>query len=209
MTAEDTLTARVQEDIVWRIRELTELIRACNEATSVRQEALLRAAVPVMYAHWEGYFVYAANAYLNFVAEKGILISSLKDQFWALTVKRKYRYNQLNSEKSFSRFLLEVKGLSDRNFKKGIFERINGQSNLNSEVLEFCCSGICIDITPYRCMYDFIDKDLIDRRNHIAHGSSLKFPASQISDWRDKVVELMRLTQTQIENAAITGSYRR
>lgn len=209
MTAEYILTTRIQDDIVWRIRELTELVRACNEATAVRQEALLRAAVPVMYAHWEGYFVYAANAYLNFIADKRVLISLLKDEFWALTVKKKYRHNQLNSEKSFSRFLVDVKGLGDRTFKKGIFERINGQSNLNSEVLEFCCSCICIDVIPYRGMYDFIDKDLIDRRNHIAHGASLKFPASQISDWRDKVVELMRLTQTQIENAATVASYSR
>lgn len=209
MTAEDTLTTRIQDDIVWRIRELTELVRACNEATAVRQDALLRAAVPVMYAHWEGHFVYAANAYLNFIADKRVLISLLKDEFWALTVKKRYRHNQLNSEKSFSRFLVDIKGLTDRTFKKGTFERINGQSNLNSEVLEFCCSCICIDITPYQGMYDFIDKDLIDRRNHIAHGSSLKFPASQISDWRDKVVELMRLTQTQIENAATTASYSR
>lgn len=103
--------------------------------------------------------------------------------------------------------MLDVKGLSDRSFKKGVFERINGNSNLNSDVLEFCCSCICIDVEPYKEMYDFIDRDLIDRRNYIAHGASLKFPISQISTWRDKVVDLMRLTQAQIENAAINASY--
>lgn len=209
MTAEDKLTTRLQEDIVWRIRELTELVRACNEARAVRQDALLRAVVPVMYAHWEGYFVYSTNAYLNYIAEKRIMISLLKDEFWALTVKKKYRHNQINSEKSFSRFLLEIKSLADRTFKKGIFDRVNGQANLNSEVLELCFSCICIDSTPFQSMYDFIDKDLIDRRNHIAHGASLKFPPSEISGWRDKVVDLMRLTQAQIENAVITASYNR
>lgn len=70
MTAEEALIARVQDDIVWRIRELTELVRACGESASVRQDALSRATVPVMYAHWEGHFVHATNAYLNFIAEK-------------------------------------------------------------------------------------------------------------------------------------------
>ncbi len=209
MTAEQNLTRRIQEDVVWRIKELSELVRACNEAKAVRQEILLRAAVPVLYAHWEGYFVYAANAYMNFIVEKNLLLSILKDEFWALTIKKRYKHNQINSEKNFSRFLLEVKSMGDRTLKKGLFERINGQSNLKSETLEYCCQCICIDHSPYRPFYDFIDNELVDRRNHIAHGASLRFQAKEISSWRDQVIDLMRLTQNQVENAAATAAYRR
>jgi len=160
-----------------------------------------------MYAHWEGYFVHSTNAYLNFIADKKILISQLKDEFWSLTVRKRYKHNQINSDKNFSKFLLDIKSISDRSFKKGIFEKINGNSNLNSDILKFCCTTICIDHSNYADFFNFIDEDLIDRRNYIAHGSSLKFPPQEISEWRDKVVDLMRLTQTLIENAAVTASY--
>lgn len=207
MTPEDTLSTRLQDDIVWRVRELSEIVRLCKDAGGTQKIAALRASVPVLYAHWEGYFVVATNAYLNFVTEKRCTLSSLRAEFWALTVRKRVRPNQINGDISFSRFLLEVRGEADRTFKKGTFERINGASNLKSDVVKFCCECIGLDWRHYERYFDFIDKELIDKRNHIAHGSSVRFDENSVGEFRDKVVELMRITQVEIENSAVCGKF--
>jgi hypothetical protein len=207
MNPEDRLSSRLDEDKIWRIRELTELVRACAEADTIRQDALVRAAIPVLYAHWEGYFVFSTNAYLNFVAEKRRMLSVLRDEFWALTLRRKYRHQQINSDSSLTRLLLSIRSEPDRSFKKGTFERINGQSNLSSDVLRYCCGCVGIDYEAFADYEGFIDLDLLDKRNHIAHGEALRFQANKIPIFRDKVVDLMRIVQNQVENMAHSASY--
>ncbi|HEV7314903.1 MAE_28990/MAE_18760 family HEPN-like nuclease [Sphingopyxis sp.] len=207
MTPETLLASRLQEDKTWRIRELSELVRACQDASGTRQEALLRAAIPVLYAHWEGYFVVAANSYLGFVSEKRVNVSLLKEEFWAISVRKRYKSNQISGEKNFARFLVSIRSEPDKIFKRGNFDRINGQSNLNCEVLDFCLSCIAIDGRPFDGYREFIDKELVDRRNHVAHGASLRFEPGTISDYRDKVVDLLRIVHNEIENAANAGAY--
>jgi len=209
MSPETNLASRLQEDITWRIRELSELVRACQEATGVRKDALLRASVPVTYAHWEGYFVYATNAYLNFLTDKRLYLGTLRDEFWALTIRRKYKPQQIAGNIQFTHFLLDLRSDADRVFKKGNFEKINGTSNLKSEVIRFCCGCIGLNAEAYSSYFDFIDRDLVDKRNHIAHGSSLRFAEDVVSDYRDKVIELMRITQTEIENSVVRGLYKK
>lgn len=211
MTPETVLETRLQDDITWRIRELSEIVRACSECEGTRQHALLRASVPVIYAHWEGYFVFATNAYLNFVADKRLPLRDLKDEFWSLTIRKRYRAQQMTGSVQFNRFLLEIRrdSLNDRTFKKGAFERVSGSSNLRSEVLLFCCSCLGLSSSSFSPYLEFIDKELVETRNHIAHGSSLRFANSSVSVYRDKVVELMRVTKTEIENSVARELYKR
>lgn len=209
MSPETKLSARLQDDISWRIRELSELVRACAEAQLTRKAALMRAVLPIMYAHWEGYFVGAANSYLNYVTEKGVRVAGLRNEFWALTIRSRYRPNQIQGDIQFTRFLLDIKSEDDRVFKKGNFEPVNGASNLRSDVLLFCCKSIAINPDPFRPYFDFIDRELIEKRNYVAHGSLLRISESTIPDYRDKVIEIIRITSNEIENSAILGSYRK
>ncbi|WP_162146124.1 MAE_28990/MAE_18760 family HEPN-like nuclease [Inquilinus limosus] len=209
MSPETTLASRLQDDITWRIRELSELVRACNEAKGTRRDALLRASVPVIYAHWEGYFVYATNSYLNFLTEKRLNMGTLRDEFWALTIRRRYKPNQFSGDVQFTRFLLDIRSDVDRIFKKGNFEKINGASNLKSDVVKFCCACIGLNPDVYLGYFEFIDRELVEKRNHIAHGVSLRFSEESVAEYRDKVVDLMRITQNEIENTVVRQLYRK
>jgi hypothetical protein len=209
MTPEILLSTRLREDITWRIRELSEIVRLCSDPRPLRREAALRASVPVLYAHWEGYFVVAVNAYLSFVASKRLKLSVLRNEFWLLTMRKRVRLQQLSSDRKLNDFLLEIRNDSDRAFKTGDYERIHAASNLKSDILEYCCRIVGLDYSAFAEYADFIDKELIDKRNHIAHGSSLRFDAKSVGEYRDKVVELMRITQTAIENCVISCSFRK
>ena len=207
MSAEDDFCYQLEEDKTWRIRELSEIVRACNDLTGVRRDALMRAAVPVLYAHWEGYFVFCANLYLNFVAEKRIKIDVLRDEFWALTIRRRYKYQQMNSDVRFNSFLLNLRNEGERVFKKGIFERINGMSNLKSDVLKWCCMQVGIAVDSFESYFEFLDEKLIARRNFIAHGEFMRVELSMISEYRDNVIDMMRITESEFENAVISATY--
>ncbi|WP_423210585.1 MAE_28990/MAE_18760 family HEPN-like nuclease [Paracoccus yeei] len=209
MSSEDDFSQRLTEEISWRLRELSELVRACSDGSAVRRDTISRAALPLLYAHWEGYFVVSANAYLNFLTTKRLAISMLRDEFWALSVRRKFRPEQIGGEVNFSKFLMSIRSEPDRSFKRGGFEKINGKSNLNSDVLSYCCGIIGIDVSPFSGYFSFIDDNLISKRNFVAHGEALRFDPQNIPIFRDKVVELMRLCQTQFENAAHMRSYMR
>lgn len=185
------------------------MVRACKEARGTRKDALLRASVPVMYAHWEGYFVHATNSYLNFLTEKRINLGALRGEFWALTVRRKYKPHQLAGDIAFTRFLLEIQSDADRIFKKGNFDKISGASNLKSDVIQFCCHRIGLNSKAYSSYFDFIERELISKRNYIAHGASLRFAEDEVGEYRDKVVELMRITRNEIENTVVRELYRK
>lgn len=209
MTPETLLSTRLREDITWRIRELSEIVRLCSEPRPLRREAALRASVPVLYAYWEGYFVVAVNSYLSFVASKRLKLSALRNEFWLLSMRKRVRLQQLSSDRKLNDLLLEIRDDSDRAFKPGDYERIHAASNLKSDILEYCCGIVGLDYSAFAEYADFIDKELIDKRNHIAHGSSLRFDAQSVGKYRDKVVELMRITQTAIENAVASCSFRK
>lgn len=209
MRSIDDLGRALTEDRTWRIRELSELVRSCNEAAGVRRDALCRAIVPVLYAHWEGYFVLAANAYLTFLSFQRLPLADLRDEFWVLAIKKKYKQSQVIGESNFHRLLMSIRKERELTFKPGRYERITGKSNLKSEILESCCMAIGIPTEPFQPYFDFIDKNLIDKRNFIAHGESLRFEYKDVPLYRDSVVELMRIAHNEFENAAISGSYKR
>jgi hypothetical protein len=188
---------------------MSEIVRACSDSSGARQEALLRASIPIFYAHWEGYFVFAANLYLNFLAEKRVRLSDLKNSIWALAIRKKFNSNQVGSDKNFHRFLVQIRDLPDATLRRGNLEKINANSNLRSDVLLFCCECLAIRGAAYQDYLEFIDKDLVDRRNFIAHGESLRISSDKVPDIRDKVMEILRITKNEIENTVVNKGYLR
>ena len=73
----------------------------------------------------------------------------------------------------------------------------------------FCCECIGLNWRSYADYSVFIDDELIATRNHIAHGASLRFDEASLVNYREKVVELMRITQNEIENLVVSKAYLR
>jgi hypothetical protein len=62
----------LDEDLAWRKRELTTFRFLMGRSRPHEREAVLRAAVCVLYAHWEGFVKNGATGYVNYVALKGL-----------------------------------------------------------------------------------------------------------------------------------------
>lgn len=62
------LVDNLDNDLAWRIKELSIIKNKIPQAKNNEQEALIRAGVTILYAHWEGFVKNAAECYLNFVS---------------------------------------------------------------------------------------------------------------------------------------------
>jgi hypothetical protein len=197
-------------DHAWRVKELANLRLAVRSDASIGQTALIRAGVPLLYAHWEGFVKCASISYLRFVSNQKLKYEELSDCFIVFGAKR-HLDNLANSKKS------EVNIAAVRFFLGSLGQRanlrlasaVNTESNLSSTVFENIALSLGIDPSPYRPRFNLIDESLLDRRNHIAHGEFLDLGADDFRQLSEEVTLLMRCYKNDVLNAASSESYRR
>ena len=66
----DDLTSLIGEDYSWRRKELKIIKNQIPSTNSPLQNASLRFAVPILYAHWEGFAKKSCEYYLEFISNK-------------------------------------------------------------------------------------------------------------------------------------------
>lgn len=81
------LTDVLSKELAWRKRELTSVFDEIQKARRHMQPVLLRSAVCLLYAHWEGFVRTAATAYVELVARRRLRIGELKYGFVALSLR--------------------------------------------------------------------------------------------------------------------------
>lgn len=206
-TVEDFVD-RVDAEISWRKREL-QAFKALvfNERNPLYREVLLRASVPLIYAHWEGFIKASAKEYLNFVSIRRLNYHQLQSNFVALDIETKYReqLQRLSTEDLI--FIIEKSKSEDCRIGK-IADRFEGIGNLSSRILRMIALSIGIDDIKFETKRHIIDEQLIKVRNNIAHGRWQSIELDFFEQLQDAVLEMMEIFRTEIQNAAILGSYR-
>lgn len=204
----------LDEDYGWRIKELN-IIK--NKIPGVKnssgrdneQDALIRAGITLLYAHWEGFVKFAADCYLNYVSLRRLKHNELQSCFLALCLKKKI--NELETNR-FELQQLAVEFLLDELDKRAYIPYegiIQTKSNLKFWVFRDICIIIGIDYKKYQLKEKAIDKLLVERRNNIAHGKYLLVDYDGYIDIYNIVIEMMRNVKDDIFNAASTEKYKR
>lgn len=204
------LQQAIDDDLIWRRRELSNIRAAIskNENNLNQQSTLLRAGVALLYAHWEGFVKRTGTNYLEFVSLQRKKGSELTPNFIGIKFKtlldEASKSKKVSSTNEIINFFCTK--LDDRlNIPhKGI---INTQSNLSSSVLREINSTLGLDNVPYETKKNFIDLSLVDRRNHIAHGSNLDIDKDDYFALHDEVILLLEEFRKQIQNAASTKQF--
>lgn len=86
---------------------------------------------------------------------------------------------------------------------------IDTESNLSSKVLKEIIWCLGFEYTPYETNEKFLDERLLAKRNFITHGEKLLVDIKEYSEIHQRIISLMDVFKTQIENSAITGSFKR
>ena len=197
-------------EFAWRKKELHGLktMVIANEKTHQR-DLCIRAAVTLLYAHWEGAVKHAAAHYMEFVARQRLKHEQLSRHFLAMAIRRMIR-NAMETTKiqpcldvvEFFRSQLTETSKIVANLG------VDTKSNLKSAVFREIVACLGLDYSRFATKEKLIDEKLLANRNQIAHGQYLLVSHGDYLDLHDEVLGIMQELQNQIENAAFTGAYR-
>lgn len=206
---EADLSDQLNNNLTYRLKELSDIKRAILDANPLSQDILLKALVALSYAHWEGYVKFSAQKYFEFIA------------------LRKHSYEKLDSQFYINSFLIRL-GAMHQN-KPGVQERsslireildsrgsrfsyvhpslINTGSNLKFEVFKDICLICGVDSQKFVDKENFIDVILLKRRNSIAHGDSSVVGVEEMDRLADETIGLMRSFKNELENRVYMKGY--
>lgn len=77
----------LDREFAWRLKEIADLKIAVRQSESLRRKTVIRAAIPLLYAHWEGFVKKASTGYLDFVDYQGHKYQELTSCFIVIGLK--------------------------------------------------------------------------------------------------------------------------
>ncbi|WP_304543228.1 MAE_28990/MAE_18760 family HEPN-like nuclease [Sulfurimonas microaerophilic] len=204
----DGLTNKLAEELGWRRKELTIIQNKIPTTKNAMQSVFLRSAVPLLYAHWEGFVKVTLSCYLEYVSSKHLTNDKLQYSFLALSLQNKIGDLEVNSiinkTKVVETLFNEYTNRSNIP-KKGI---INTKSNLKYDVFQEMLLILNLEESSFSAKKDLIN-DLVDMRNHIAHGEYLQVDLKLYNEFHNDIIALFEVIKTQIENNALLEKYKR
>lgn len=208
----DQLIEKIAQELVWRRRELTDLRALVQQFRDepLRSRVLVRGAVALLYAHWEGFVKVSASHYLEYVASTRLPYRRLAANFVGLTIRSKF------AELGFSEKISSANALADffctaldRQANVPYKRVIDTKSNLSSTVLRDIITALGLDESKFATRHNFIDSNLVNPRNHIAHGEAMYLTVDEYLVLHDEVIELIEIFRNEVENASVLRRYER
>ena len=204
----DQLVERLDEDLAWRKRELTTLKFMLGRLRDHERRLLLRAAVCILYAHWEGFIKIAASSYVSLIAGRGLRYCDLTPNFVALGFQSEIVQAGRSSGFTSHIELAEkfILGLS-RNAEINSKSPVENISNLNSKALAEIIRLLGLDKTEYLLKGQFLDQKLLENRNLISHGRRVDIDLEDYYGMHEEIVGLVQTFRNDIENAAVMENF--
>ncbi|MER9302134.1 MAE_28990/MAE_18760 family HEPN-like nuclease [Mesorhizobium sp. M0293] len=199
----------MDNEFSWRIKEISIFKRLVLSGHEEHRKCLRRAAIPIIYCHWEGFVKTVADHYGSFVSDQVAKMSDLKSCFMGPMLKAKFD-DIVGSKRSFKLWHEGselVKKLADEKPKISLFGRLSHVGNLNYDVFSEIAYVCGLDMTYYETKKNFIDEIIVAKRNKVAHGEFLQSDEAEIVEAIDLVIEIMRTLKTDLENGAVLKSY--
>lgn len=176
---------------------------------SMTQTTLIRAGVPLLYAHWEGFIKQASQFYLEYVSNQRLKYSELSSCFVVFGAKKHLSHVVESHRAAVNIAAVDFfRGCADARADISLSNAINTKSNLKSEVFIDIALSLGVAIGPYDTYFNLIDESLLARRNAIAHGEYLDLDSDAFRALADEVIKLLRMYKTDLQNQASIGAYR-
>lgn len=200
----------LDEELGWRIKEISTLKSAVKSSAFISEQTLARASVALLYAHWEGFIKSAATGYVAYVNNQDLNYSELKTCFVVLGFKKTLHDVQQSKQSQLNATLIDfLRDGLDKKSKLKIDTAINTESNLSASVFKNILHAVGFDTQPYEARSNLIDESLLKRRNTIAHGEYIDVAKDDWAKLADEVLQMLRQFKTDIENAMAQAAFKR
>lgn len=177
MSLSETIIEEITDNLDKRRQEITNLRRVLlNHVNKPLEVTVVRMAIPLLYANWEGYVKEVCQLYLEYIEKSGTITRELRADLlgYLWTSFLKPLAGGLNFEKKKAIAELALYCMDNCvEFADGE-KNINTKSNLNFAILEEIARHLCLNISPLEPWRHHLNV-LVNLRNNIAHGS---FPSS-------------------------------
>lgn len=202
----DMYFEQLNQDRIWRVRELSDLRVLHGKATSTREkEATSRSIVVLSYAHWEGYCSKCASIFVDYLEAKKVPYQQLPPDMLLGAMSAaldSYRdtADNLNSRRKLVQYFLSAYGSSVEKYDRRV---ILPRSNLNFERLRFIHEVIGASVVPFQKYRLKIDKELVAWRHLVAHGEMFVLDSTKVASHTHLCEELLFLTKDVFENSLL------
>ncbi|MEI9895516.1 MAG: MAE_28990/MAE_18760 family HEPN-like nuclease [Chthoniobacter sp.] len=156
-----------------------------------------------------GFVKVASEAYLNYIQFQNLRFRELKTCFIVLGCKKHVSRLVDSGRSSMTIEAVTFLRANMNDFAAfSLASAIDTESNLSSAVFENVATSIGIDTTPYQTKYKYIDINLVEARNKVAHGEIHGIKPEDCRSLCDHVIDLIRRFKTDIQNAVALRRYR-
>jgi HEPN superfamily RiboL-PSP-like protein len=206
---EECLNA-IQSDSSWRKKEMTALKGRLAYSEDGDQGPLLRSAMVMIYAHWEGFVKTACELYIDHINDvinrRTITLSPhFRDILMWSMFRKKGEHAYSKNPTPFLEMLSEWPCSPGELLPTDI---IDTESNLNSKTLKRLTMTIGLDYSFFQTKEKLIDESLLKTRNQIAHGERIAVSPAEYETIEREIRALIDRFQQLIETCVQQEKYR-
>lgn len=214
----DVLRQELEADISLRASNMTTLVTMPSRYayTEADRKTHIRGAFPIIYAEWEGFFVFAMSSYIRSVNAQHVTLDSLDERYYINHLEKSFKQireypNKISQQ---SRYLYDLKTHLRNVGDVALATVVNTESNLGFKVTNNILElykierlDDHIDHNSYS-LKDDMDKFLLDKRNGLAHGDpTATISMDDIINGKHLVERLMEEIKERILKAAQDDVY--
>jgi hypothetical protein len=200
----------MSEEFAWRKVELSALksLVIANQTPRTR-DLCQRAAVTILYAHWEGFIKKIGTLYVRFVSDQQLKHSELSPCFMAVAMSSMIQ--EVGASSKIQPALDLVAFIREKHSTRSNIawrSAVDTRSNLSSTVLREIVMTLGLDYSRFATKENLLDRTLLDSRNNIAHGKFLTMDTDTYLSLHDDIFGMMQDFYNQVDNAALLNAYR-
>lgn len=212
-----TLRSDLEADIAKRSTNLTSMRTLASRYgfSQTDIDTINRCSFPIIYAEWEGFFVFAMSLYLQSINQQHLSIDDLDEHYYVILCEKTYKQLKDYPDKFPKKrnFLYNFKNFMRNTGAVSFLTTVNTESNLGFDVM-----NTILNLYKIEKLNDHINNDayslkskmnlFLDKRNGLAHGDPAASASnSDISDAIHLVEILMEHVKEHIIAAADADAF--
>lgn len=217
----EKLLDKLDRSASYRKKEINNISIQIQSVEGDVQKTLLRAAVVMLYAHFEGFSKDSIKNFIKYLNSQNIPVKQLKHHLQTLHYTKKIIFIKNAKRKQIYNNLIEdILTKNDNIFSVNENEDdiVTTESNLKSEVLEDLLFIIGISTEDFifasdgenknlKTKEEFIDREILGVRNAIAHGEGRIVTVNQFEEIKKFVLEYIDVLKDYIIQMCTNEEY--
>jgi len=190
---------KIEREWNWRQRELTFFKQSIANVDSYQKDAMSRAGVLLLYAHWEGFIKQISQSFLECFINENIEhtpryiiaahFAKMNDIFLNKYNKIDRAHNCIDCIAAGAKICASI-------------DEIINMENLNSENLKMIAKSVGVDFADFETRLQFIDRSFVAVRHAIAHGEGRRLTEEEFLGLERDITFLMDLFKRNIIDSA-------